>query len=385
LTSNKAQETQNMSIPFSVTTAALIAVFVVVPADAQDLPKRMASRFEPAVQDQIENKMVPGLSVAVVLDGKPVYVKAFGVKNVDNQAELTTDSLFHWASVTKPFVATAIMQLVEQDQIKLDDPVVQYLPYFKVDDQRSSSITIGQMVTHTSGMPDVINYQWDKPVYDDGALERYVRSLSAKKLIAAPGEKRRYSNMAFEVLGDVIAKVSGMTFEDYVNQHILVPLGMTMSTLLKQQADETLLTSPHTVVRKEGQKICVVRKHWPYNRMHAPSSTMISNVHDMARWAIVNLNRGQIDGKRILKASSYDTLWQPQSQKFPGIGLSWFLSEHKGFRTVSHGGGDRGFSSNFVMVPEENLAVLMVSNTDKSPVQKLTKLALDIALETKDQ
>jgi CubicO group peptidase (beta-lactamase class C family) len=374
-----------MSIPFSVTTAALIAAFVVVPSDAQDLPKRMASRFEPAVQDQIENKMVPGLSVAVVLDGKPVYVKAFGVKNVDNQAELTTDSLFHWASVTKPFVATAIMQLVEQDQIKLDDPVVQYLPYFKVDDQRSSSITIGQMVTHTSGMPDVINYQWDKPVYDDGALERYVRSLSAKKLIAAPGEKRRYSNMAFEVLGDVIAKVSGMTFEDYVNQHILVPLGMKKSTLLKKQADETLLTSPHTVVRKEGQKICVVRKHWPYNRMHAPSSTMISNVHDMARWAIVNLNRGQIDGKRILKASSYDTLWQPQSQKFPGIGLSWFLSEHKGFRTVSHGGGDRGFSSNFVMVPEENLAVLMVSNTDKSPVQMLTKLALDIALETNDQ
>lgn len=385
MTSNKAQETQNTSIPFSVALAGLIAALVVIPSNAQELPKRMASRFEPAVHDQIDNNMVPGLSVAVVLDGKPVYVKAFGVTNVDSQAELTTDSLFHWASVTKPFVATAIMQLVEQDKIDLVAPVVQYLPYFTVDDPQSSRITIGQMVTHTSGMPDVTNYQWDEPVYDDGALERYVRSLSAKKLIAAPGEKRRYSNMAFEVLGDVIAKVSGMTFEDYVNQQILVPLGMTKSTLLRKQADETLLTSPHTVVRKEGQKICVVRKHWPYNRMHAPSSTMISNVHDMARWAIANLNRGQIDGNRILQASSYDTLWQPRSEKFPGIGLSWFLSKHNGFRTVSHGGGDRGFSSNFVMVPERNLAVLMVSNTDKSPVQKLTKLALDIALEPREE
>ena len=117
------------------------------------------------------------------------------------------------------------------------------------------------MVTHTSGMPDVINYQWDKPVYDDGALERYVRSLSAKKLIAAPGEKQRYSNIAFEVLGDVIAKVSGTTFEDYVNENILAPLGSNKSTLLIKQADESLLTSPHTVVRKEGDKICVVRKH----------------------------------------------------------------------------------------------------------------------------
>ena len=365
-------------------TAAWLVAFA-APSNAQDLPERMTSRFEPAVHDQIDNHLVPGLAVAVVLGGEPIYTKAFGVKNVDNQAALTADSLFHWASVTKPFVATAIMQLVEQGKIDLDAPVVKYLPYFQVDDPQSSKITIGQMVSHTSGMPDVINYQWDQPVYDDGALERYVRSLSSKKLIAPPGEKRRYSNMAFEVLGNVIAKVSAMTFEDYVQENILVPLGMAKSTLLKKQADESLLTSPHTVVSKEGQKVCIVRKHWPYNRMHAPSSTMISNVHDMARWAIANLNHGELGDNRILKASSYEILWQPRSEKFPGIGLSWFLRERNGLRTVSHGGGDRGFRSNFVMVPEKDLAVLMVSNSDKTPVQKLTKIALDIALESNER
>jgi len=156
---------------------------------------------------------------------------------------------------------------------------------------------------------------------------------------------------------------------------------MKKSTLLKQEADEALLTSPHTVVRKAGNKVCVVRKHWPYNRMHAPSSTMISNVHDMARWATANLNRGQLDGTRILKASSYETLWRPRSERFSGIGISWFLRRHNEFRTVSHSGSDQGFTSHLVMVPEKNLAILMVSNSDGAPIKSLTKIALNLALE----
>jgi CubicO group peptidase (beta-lactamase class C family) len=336
----------------------------------------MVEKFEPAVEEILSKSQVPGLAVAVVQNGQEVYAKAFGVKNIETGEALTTDSLFHWASVTKPFVGTAIIQLVEQGKIDLEAPVVQYVPYFKVDDERYASITVGQMVSHTAGMPDVIDYEWDKPVYDDGALERYVRGLSDKKLIAAPGEKMRYSNIAFEVLGDAIAKVSGMTFEAYVEKHILIPAGMSKSTLLKKEAEEALLTSPHTVEEKK----CVLREHWPYNRMHAPSSTMISNVHDMCRWAMINLNRGELDGKRILRASSYDLLWSPRSESFEWIGISWFLGEHRGHRTVGHGGGDLGFRSNFTMLPDEGLAFVMVSNTDRAPVEKITQLALDAIL-----
>jgi CubicO group peptidase (beta-lactamase class C family) len=91
------------------------------------------------------------------------------------------------ASITKPFVATALMQLVEQGKVHLDDPVVKYLPCFALKDRRYKEITVRQMATHTSGMPDVRNYFWDKPEYDDGALERYVRSLGDKTLRFAPG------------------------------------------------------------------------------------------------------------------------------------------------------------------------------------------------------
>jgi CubicO group peptidase (beta-lactamase class C family) len=149
------------------------------------------------------------------------------------------------ASITKPFVGTAIMQLVERGVVDLDAPVVKYLPYFRLADDRCNSITVRQMVTHTSGMPDVDDYEWDKPQYDEGALGRYVRSLTNQKLLFVPGERVQYSNMAFEILGDLVAKASGESFDDYVHRHILAPLKMTDSTLLLKHANPTLLTWGH--------------------------------------------------------------------------------------------------------------------------------------------
>jgi len=104
-----------------------------------------------------------------------------------------------------------------------------------------------------------------------------------------------------------------------VQEHILSPLGMKDSTLLKKEANPSLLTTPHVLDDELEPK---VSEAFPYNRMHSPSSTLISNVHDMSRWAMANLNRGELDGKRILKESSYDIMWRPSSEKFPQIGMS---------------------------------------------------------------
>src|SRR6185295_389737 len=189
-----------------------------------------------------------------------------------------------------------------------------------------------------------------------GALERYVRSLGNQTLIAEPGTRFQYSNMAFEVLGDVIAKVSGMSFEDYVRRNILEPLAMKNSTLLVKQTQPQLLTSPHVMSRSYEVE---VSKVFPYNRMHSPSSTLYSNVLDMARWAIANMNRGELDGKRILKASTYDLMWKPAGDKWRNIGISWFLGARREDQTVGHGGGDTGFRSNLLMIPDKGVAVVM--------------------------
>jgi CubicO group peptidase (beta-lactamase class C family) len=326
---------------------------------------------------------LPGFAIAVVQNDKIVYAAGFGVKNLKNKTEsITARSLFHMASITKLFVGTSIMQLAEQGKIDLDAPVVKYLPYFRLSDERYKSITVRQMLSHVSGMPDVEDYEWEKPQYDDGALERYVRSLNNLSLIAAPGTKWRYSNMAYEVLGDLIAKASGETFEGYVKSHILEPLAMNSSTLLVKQADQKLLASPHVFNASYDVE---VSKVFPYNRMHSPSSTLYSNVSDMARWAMAAMNRGELDGKRVLKSTTYDEMWRPAGEGWKHIGISWFLGKHREYATVGHSGGDVGFNSNFMMIPDKRIAVVMMSNFDRAnpAMRVITDAALDVALGLK--
>ena len=208
------------------------------------------------------------------------------------------------------------------------------------------------MLNHTSGMPDVEDYEWDNPKFDEGAAERFVRAMASEQLLWVPGTAWQYSNMAFDALGDVIAKVSGMTFEDYVRTNILEPLGMNSSSFIYPEIDEALRTNGH--VDDPAQ----VSDVYPYNRRHAPSSTLNSSVIDMTHWLLVNLNRGELGGRRILKNDSYDLLWRPTTElpiparfgryasedfsDLPAfrVGLSWFLGEIAGHPTVFHGGRD---------------------------------------------
>ncbi|MFC1731374.1 serine hydrolase domain-containing protein [candidate division KSB1 bacterium] len=341
--------------------------------------RQIASKLEPIINDYMVTYNLPGLAIGIVKDKKVVYANGFGLKSINSDDSVTSTTLFHMASISKPFVATAIMQLSEQGKIDINSPVTDYLPYFKLGDERYKSITIQQMLSHISGMPDVEDYEWDNPQYDDGAMERYVRSLSDRKMIFDPGEKFSYSNMAFEVLGDVIAKVSGTTFDDYEKEYILNPLGMKKSTFLKPEHLPEDWAAAH-IMRQTTE----AWDGYPYNRIHGPSSTLHSNVVEMCNWAIANMNSGELNGTRILNADSYDLLWKPlftiNSETNRSIGLSWFLAEYEGFKTVGHSGGDIGFNTNFVMIPEKSIAIVVLSNRMPAPVGDITNAALDILL-----
>jgi len=260
-----------------------------------EIGKNFEDNFLPHIQKTIKSYELPGLAIGIVKDAEIVYAKGFGDRSIGTREPVSMKTIFHMASVSKPFVATAIMQLVERDQIQLEAPIINYLPYFRLDDERYTRITVKQMLSHVSGMPDEEDYEWDKPQYDEDALERYVRSLSSKKLHSDPGEKFAYSNMAFECLGDVIAKVSGMTFEDYVRRYVLNPSGMDRSSFLMAEHLPGDWAAPHvrglTTLAWEG---------YPYNRMHGPSSTLHSNAIEMCYWAITNLKRGNFRNNKIL-------------------------------------------------------------------------------------
>jgi CubicO group peptidase (beta-lactamase class C family) len=342
-------------------------------AQAQDV----RARIDAYLAEQVQKRGIPGLTMAVVRDGRVIYSGAHGVRKLGDGEPLTPQHVFHMASVSKPFVATAIMQLAERGTLKLDDRITRWLPYFRLADDRFGEMTIRQVLNHTSGMPDVQDYEWDKPQFDAGAAERYVRAIASQRLLWAPGTRWQYSNMAFDMLGDLIAKASGVSFEAFVATNVLEPPGMKSSTFIYPDVAPPLRTTGHV---GNPARVSPV---YPYNRRHAPSSTLNSNVVDMTRWMLANLNRGQIEGRRILRPESYDALWTGTTQtavEGARIGLSWFLGTHAGRRTVFHPGGDTGFRSYVLLLPDDGIGVVLASNWEGTPRETLVQGVLDLVL-----
>lgn len=335
------------------------------------------AKLTPYLENIMATHNLPGMAIGLVKDNEIVYARAFGYDNIADSIPTTIYSLYHMASISKPFVATAIMQLLEDGKIDLDETVVTYLPYFKVVGEKYDKITIKQMLNHISGMPDVKDYEWYDPQYDEGAIERYVRSISEERMISEPGQSFAYSNMAFECLGDVISKVSGMSFADYCKKNILDPIGMEKSNFLKPEYLPENWASPY--IRIAGLEEA---DDYPYNRRHGPSSTLHSNVVEMCYWALANMNMGIYDNKRILEAESYNDLWMPWHQigETRHIGLSWFLDIYGGHKLVGHGGGDLGFRTNLMILPKEKMSVVVVCNLNPAPVGEIANAAIDVML-----
>ncbi|WZL72583.1 serine hydrolase [Clostridiaceae bacterium 35-E11] len=320
---------------------------------------------------------IPGLAIGATKGSDILYAKGFGVMNIDTQEPVTDQTIFHMASITKLFVATAVMQLAEQKKVDLHKRVIDYIPYFRIQDDRYKKITVLQLLSHTSGMPDCLDYGWDKPEYDEGALERYVRGLKKLSLLNNPGEKFTYSNIGYEILGHLVAVISGESFENYIQCHILNPLRMHDSTLATYERKLQILASPHI---KTKEKKVIISKIFPYHRAHAPSSTLTSNIVDMCCWARANLNKGAFNDIRILKASSYDHLWRPIANiKFQQeeIGIGWFLSRYHDRKIMGHEGSDIGFRTSFAIMPQEDLAVCVMANIDRASTKKIMKNVFD--------
>lgn len=335
--------------------------------------------IETFLQSLIDTNGIPGIAIAITVDHDIVYAKGFGVKNIDTKEKLEPNNTFHIASVSKTFTATAVMQLYEKGKIDINKPLISYLPYFKLKDERYKDITIKQMLNHTSGMPDVEDYEWEKGFSDDGAAERYVKSLSDSVLISKPGIEFHYSNIAFDIMADLIAKVSGMSFEKYVKENILTPLEMNESSFYYPEISKQLRTSPHD---GNPPKVLAV---YPYNRMHAPSSTLNTNVLEMSHYAIANMYNGKYKNTQILTPETHLMIMTPtftrNKEQNISIGLSWFMYPYKGLTNVEHGGSDDGYRSLLTLIPEKKIGIIILSNIESIRMYDTRNKIRDILLE----
>jgi CubicO group peptidase (beta-lactamase class C family) len=350
----------------------------------------LSRELEAIVRDFADQHRLPGISAGVWKRGAVILRIGIGNQDGPKSPPIDSETVFHLASVTKPFVATAVMQLVAEGKMCLDCPLRRYLPYFSMKGAGADRITIRQLLTHTAGTGDTSDFGWTNPEYDDGAVERYVRGLASVRLDFAPGSNWRYSNRGFDVLADAISKADGLPFETVIQRRILTPLGMRRSTLLMTDIDSVRMALGH---RRDGSAV----GYYPYNRRHAGSSTLHSTLDDMLRWVAVNLGRGTLDQRRILPASAYNQLWHPyrdiratvaeQTRRagyvFPydsmAIGLSWFLPVQGGRELVYHSGSDPGFASNVLLSPSEQIGVVVLINASGADPRALSRSLLDAA------
>lgn len=349
---------------------------------AHDLRTRVEDDLWPVVDDLVSSRDdLVGAAVAVVGDGQAV-MRGFGVRDARTGAPVTPETMFHLASVSKTFVATAVVSLATEPpdgvpRLDLDAPLTRWVPELRLADGRQDEVTPRGLLSHTSGLPDVSDFGWHAPQLDDDALSRFASSLSGWRLASDPGAGFSYSNSGYELLGLLLSRVTGTTFEEAVARLVLVPNGLRRSTFLRAGVPAELAASPHV-----GMPPTVPGDAYPYTRRHAPSSTLHSNLVELCRWVRAQVGQppdGLDPALLELVRRAVVTVDEPPSWE-EAWGLGWALGTFDGHRVVGHSGADPGFGSKLVVLPGRRTGVVVLANSNTVPTTAITAAALELAL-----
>jgi CubicO group peptidase (beta-lactamase class C family) len=328
------------------------------------------------VEEQMHRFNIPGASLAIVEGDQIGHVRGFGRARPDGETP-TPQTPFFIGSLTKSFTALAVMQLVEAGKIDLDAPVQRYLPWFRVaDPEASAQMTIRHLLNQTSGLPMLLGMTnlADADNHPD-ATERQVRALSTFMLTRPVGSKFEYSNLNYNVLGLIIEAASGMSYSDYIQQHVFNPLDMRHSYTSKDVAQQGGLAMGHRFWF--GQPIPARHLSIPIGSLS--SGQLISSAEDMAHYLIAYLNGGRYGEAQILSPAGIAEMHRPAAEinemgmSLGHYGMGW-ISEGSGeSKIVSHSGIVPDFSAFMALVPEQNKGMILLFNANHA----MMKMTLD--------
>ena len=375
----------------------LFSLLVIGPVQAQEDPLRGLDDY---TRQAVADWQIPGLAVAVVKDDSVVFLKGYGVREMGKDAPVDEQTIFPLGSNTKAFTAAAVGLLVDEGSVSWDDPVIQHLPWFRLPDPWvTQEVTVRDLLSHR--VADDIG-SWDGVLYSYTSFPRdeVVRRLRYLE----PGENRfrsrfLYCNSCYLTAGELVAAVSGMSYEDFVTARILRPLGMTSATISLHDLWEAEHLAPclwcglpdRSVGFENARVENLVMPHvpgedgphpvaWPDIENSAPAGAMAANAEDVVKWLRFQLEKGVYEGERLVRAAVVDEMhrghivrpppgWSRRTEEagdFWAAGFGWFVGEYRGRKIVFHGGGLIGVSSLIAMMPEERLAVAVLSNSNNS-------------------
>jgi CubicO group peptidase (beta-lactamase class C family) len=319
--------------------------------------------FAPLARRIMARDQIPGLAVGVVERGQLVFVRGFGYRDVDNHLPVTPDTLFPLGSCSKAFTATAIALLAEEGTIALDTPVRTYLPDFSLEDPvASATLTTRDILTHKSGLPRHDLFWYQAPFSRDELYGR-LRFLEPS---GPPRTRWRYNSLMFVVAGRIVEKVTGDSWESFVQARILFPLNMGR-TLLSAEAMETDSDHACPYAMREGrvQKIPMLKRLSPI----APAAAVQTSVRDLARWLTFHATRSPA----LLGEGMWHELHRPQAEmpapdqpevQHPYYALGWIHESYRGHPLVFHNGAIDGFTVHLGFLPETGQGLILLMNRD---------------------
>ncbi len=319
--------------------------------------------LERRVQAEMDASGVPGVALAIVQGRRVVFARGFGKTRSDAEGlDVTPQTLFRIASVTKPLTGTAVLHLAETGKLALDTPVCAYIPWLTLSDAHAAqTITLRMLLSHTSGLPFEYTLHGDA---DMNALQRYVEEdLPRLPLIAAPDAQWHYSNPGFSLAGYVAQVVSGLSFADLMQQYVFAPLAMTQTTFDGDIAQQYTMACSHTP-RNDGS-LYVEPGLWNC-RAGQPAGGAFSSVLDLANFAVMQINAGRFSSQQILSAASVQAMQTPRTATNNGpqeqYGLSFFINSCHGQTCVGHWGGVEGYGSRLALLPEIGAGIVLLYN-----------------------
>lgn len=364
----------------------LVPLAWAIPAVAQDPVVEQLDRYISVAQ---QTWPVPGMAMAIVKDGEVVLARGYGVLSLDDPTPVDEHTLFAIASNSKAFTSAALAVLVDEGKLSWDDRVIEYLPYLQLyDEYVTADIRIHDLLSHRSGYG---TYSGDLLWYlTDYSAEEVLRRI---RYLAPTGDFRasyRYSNLMFIAAGEVIAAVSGQSWAEFVQQRILDPLAMSRTlTSASQLAGKDNVAQPHGLVNGRTEQF-----RWRSWDAAAAAAGIVSSVHDMTAWLQLQLDRGVVETDTVFSPERSREMWTPYnsfrvssgsesrwpSVHFRGYGLGWSLMDYRGRKVASHGGAFDGMYSRVALVPEENLGIVILTNSMTWISTALTYQILDAYL-----
>lgn len=328
------------------------------------------------------NWRIPGLAVCVVKDNQVVLMKGYGIKEMGLNERVDENTLFMIGSNTKAFTATAIAMLASEDKLSLDDKVTKYFPWFKLNDKPAGEMTtVRDLLCHRLGLK---TFQGDFTFYNSDLTRLQVTEKMAQLKAPYPFRtKWGYSNSAFLTAGEIIPRVAGKAWEVYMKENIFAPLGMSNTLALTTEMPKSLnRTVAHTFVDERLSPV-------PYGQLDnmAPAMSISSSITDMSKWVNALLNNGKVGPRQVIPATAIAATRSPQNvvgmvRRLNGktdyelYGLGWFLQNYAGHNLVMHDGGITGYVSSVTLVPDENLGIIILTNTDQNELYEALRWEL---------